>query len=265
LKTLRQLVDEIVVVDGESGDKTLRIAKRYADKILYDDGKGLGYAREIGRRSCSCELIATVDSDALVHPSFFERASELMKKDQKIGAISSKIVPAIENPRSPLEKFQVWNISAQVHMNLPEYPKTVQSLPCTVTLYRAEALEKAGGFDQRMKLCREDSSVSHRLTRTGYTLHYLPAKSHHIERAEHFKVNRKYGKGWKAYRKCYPEYAGIKHICATLAHVIPVIPFAYWIYRYVKLYWRTPLKREILNLSLMETWRHMERLIGLLT
>lgn len=265
LERLRPLVDEVVLVDGGSTDKTLEIAKKYADKILYDEGKGLGYAREIGRRNCSCEYIATVDSDAVVNPMFFEKAVALMDNDSAIGGLSSKIVPIIDNPKNAIEKFQIWNIAIQSQLKYPEYPHPVQGLNCTITLYRAEALEKVAGFDTRMKLCLEDGTISHRLTEARFKLYYLPIISQHLERASHFKVNRKYGKGWKTYRKYYPKYAkfGRRYDIKVLAHIIPVFPFLYWIYRYIKLYWKTPLRKEILTLSLMETWRHIEILRGL--
>jgi glycosyltransferase involved in cell wall biosynthesis len=266
LRRLKGLVKEIVVVDGGSRDNTVEIAKKYADKILFDEGKGLGYARELGRKNCSCEYIMTVDSDALVNPKFVDIASKLMDSDDSIGAVSCKVVPLIKkNSLNPIEKFQCWNISANIHLNLPEYPQPVEALPCTITLYRAKALEVAGGFDYRMRLAREDSAISHRLREAGYKLFYAPKiRSIHLERATHFKVNRKYGKAWKCYRKYYPTYANLRRIYATLAHIIPCIPFLYWIYRYTKLYLHTSLRKEIICLSLMETWRHIERLIGLM-
>jgi GT2 family glycosyltransferase len=266
LRRLRKLVKEIVVVDGGSIDATLRIAKKYADKILFDEGKGLGYARDLGRKNCSYKYIMTVDSDALVNPKFIDIAQKLMDNDDSIGAVSCKVIPLIKKKfLSPIEKFQCWNISANIHLRAPEYPQPVEALPCTITLYRTKALEAVGGFDHRMQLAREDSAISHRLREAGYKLFYAPkVRSIHLERAAHFKVNRKYGKAWKYYRKYYPTYANLRYIYATVAHVIPCIPFLYWIYRYTRLYLHSPLQKEILCLSLMETWCHIERLVGLM-
>lgn len=39
---------EIIVVDGNSKDKTVSIAKRHKVKVIYDNGSGLGNARNIG-------------------------------------------------------------------------------------------------------------------------------------------------------------------------------------------------------------------------
>ncbi|MEM4248584.1 MAG: glycosyltransferase family 2 protein [Candidatus Nanoarchaeia archaeon] len=66
LKALkRQIVKpEIIIVDGHSTDNTARIAKKYADKILKDNKKGLGAARNIGWRAASSDIIAFCDADA---------------------------------------------------------------------------------------------------------------------------------------------------------------------------------------------------------
>ncbi len=56
---------EIVLVDGHSTDSTVKIAKKYADKIVYDHGKGISDARNVGWESASREIVAYCDSDSL--------------------------------------------------------------------------------------------------------------------------------------------------------------------------------------------------------
>lgn len=54
---------EIIVVDGNSTDRTVEIARRYTEHIYTDEGKGIGYARQLGTEMASEEYIAFVDSD----------------------------------------------------------------------------------------------------------------------------------------------------------------------------------------------------------
>ena len=54
---------EIIVVDGNSTDRTVEIARRYTEHIYPDEGKGIGYARQLGAEMASQEYIAYVDSD----------------------------------------------------------------------------------------------------------------------------------------------------------------------------------------------------------
>lgn len=56
---------EIVLVDAHSKDNTVKIARKYADKIVYDHGKGLSDARNVGWKNASCEIVAYCDCDSL--------------------------------------------------------------------------------------------------------------------------------------------------------------------------------------------------------
>lgn len=54
---------EIIVVDGNSSDRTVEIARRFTHRIYSDDGRGLGYARQLGAEQAREEYIAYVDAD----------------------------------------------------------------------------------------------------------------------------------------------------------------------------------------------------------
>ena len=56
---------EIILVDAHSNDKTVEIAKKYADKIVYDHGKGISDARNVGWKNASCEIVAYCDCDSV--------------------------------------------------------------------------------------------------------------------------------------------------------------------------------------------------------
>ena len=59
---------EIIVVDGNSSDRTVEIARTYASQILNDDGKGLPAARLMGAQAATQPLIALIDADVVLHP-----------------------------------------------------------------------------------------------------------------------------------------------------------------------------------------------------
>ena len=54
---------EIIVVDGESTDRTVEIARRYGAVVLSDGGQGLPAARRMGAEAASSALVALVDVD----------------------------------------------------------------------------------------------------------------------------------------------------------------------------------------------------------
>ncbi len=62
----RQGPAAIIVVDGLSTDGTLEIARRYADSVLSDEGRGLPAARAMGARAATTPYVALVDADVIL-------------------------------------------------------------------------------------------------------------------------------------------------------------------------------------------------------
>lgn len=59
---------EIIVVDGESTDATVAIARRYPVRLLDDGGAGVAAARLMGAEAATTEWVALVDVDVLLPP-----------------------------------------------------------------------------------------------------------------------------------------------------------------------------------------------------
>ena len=57
---------EIIVVDGNSTDATLEIARRHGARILSDGGLGLPAARMLGARAACGRFVALVDADVVL-------------------------------------------------------------------------------------------------------------------------------------------------------------------------------------------------------
>lgn len=57
---------EIIVVDGNSTDATVAIARRYGVTILCDEGKGLPAARTMGVQRATTPFVALVDVDVVL-------------------------------------------------------------------------------------------------------------------------------------------------------------------------------------------------------
>jgi glycosyltransferase involved in cell wall biosynthesis len=58
---------QIIVVDGNSTDRTVEIARKYASQVLNDEGKGLPAARLMGAQAATQPLIALIDADVVLH------------------------------------------------------------------------------------------------------------------------------------------------------------------------------------------------------
>jgi glycosyltransferase involved in cell wall biosynthesis len=70
LPKIPEWVDEILLVDGHSSDKTVQIAQeiRPEIKVLYQPGKGKGKALRYGMQQATGEIIVTLDADGSTDP-----------------------------------------------------------------------------------------------------------------------------------------------------------------------------------------------------
>ena len=67
---------EIIVVDGQSTDRTVEIAKKYADKVIQQASKGVGGARNDGVRIAKGDVIVTTDADCVPYREWLEVIQE---------------------------------------------------------------------------------------------------------------------------------------------------------------------------------------------
>lgn len=63
---VRERPREIVIVDGDSRDGTLEVARRYPVTIVSDEGRGLPYARALGARTATTARVALIDADVVL-------------------------------------------------------------------------------------------------------------------------------------------------------------------------------------------------------
>ncbi|NYT12079.1 MAG: glycosyltransferase family 2 protein [Methanomassiliicoccales archaeon] len=76
--------NRIILVDRNSTDKTLDIAKEFDCDVLTDT-VSLGSARMLGISSSSAEFVAFIDDDIVIHEDFREKLMEFM--DNETGAV----------------------------------------------------------------------------------------------------------------------------------------------------------------------------------
>jgi len=81
LKALKNQIvkPEIIVIDGHSTDKTVKIAKKYADKVIRDNKKGVGSARNMGWKAASGDIIAYCDTDSTPPKDWTKKIVENIK------------------------------------------------------------------------------------------------------------------------------------------------------------------------------------------
>jgi len=81
---------EVIVVDGNSTDRTREIVAKYPVKLLTEEGRGLNAARNTGIRNGGGEIIAFTDSDCLVPSNWIRKIAENFRNPQ-VGCVGGNI------------------------------------------------------------------------------------------------------------------------------------------------------------------------------
>ena len=84
LETVREWVDEIVILDSGSSDETLRIAESFGAKVhINTDWQGFGKQRRIAQSYVSCDYVLWLDADERVTPELKESILQAIENDEK--------------------------------------------------------------------------------------------------------------------------------------------------------------------------------------
>jgi cellulose synthase/poly-beta-1,6-N-acetylglucosamine synthase-like glycosyltransferase len=134
---------EIIVVDNASTDKTRKIAKRHADKVIVEPRKGLLFARQTGFEAARGETILRTDADAFVPIDWLDRAWQNFQTNQKIVALSGFYFD--DRNQFFLIVFSFMSIFLQHLMFKIKGTTNWLSGPCSA--FKRDAFEKIGGFD----------------------------------------------------------------------------------------------------------------------
>ncbi len=96
-QTLPRKDFEIIIVDGDSKDRTREIANKYADKVFIQKSKGVGGARNDGVEAASANIIATTDADTVVSRRWLEQIVDHFEKDPNLVLLFGSNYPITKN------------------------------------------------------------------------------------------------------------------------------------------------------------------------
>ena len=72
LQSLAGWVDQLIVVDSGSKDRTVEIAEKYADKVYQTDWPGFGPQRNRALAWCEHDWVLSIDAESNATAPFFE-------------------------------------------------------------------------------------------------------------------------------------------------------------------------------------------------
>jgi glycosyltransferase involved in cell wall biosynthesis len=163
---------DLIIVDGNSEDKTLSILKQSLEKAplkyrIFCENEGLGRARQIVVDNASGDYIVWVDGDMVISQDFVRRQVEFMDHNPEAGiAKGTYSLTAGANLLATLEIYSR-AASKMVNFNAKETSR-FKSLGTSGCIYRVKAVRQAGGFDENIKGYGEDLDAEIRVRDAGW-------------------------------------------------------------------------------------------------
>ena len=162
---------EIIVVDGNSSDGTLAIARRYTDHIYSDEGGGPAYAHQLGAEHATQEYIAYVDADiVLPEGTLSTMLAEL--KASGYANIQAKLLAS--------SRLTYWERAEAKRVQIFQARKAGGL--CAGLLRRDTVLKVK--FDPLIRLYGDDYDFLSRLKKAGYKLGNSSAFVYHHHRTD---------------------------------------------------------------------------------
>lgn len=188
-QTLPESVDwEVLVVDNNSNDRTREVAEDFSSRhpgrfrYLFEPQPGKSHALNAGVREAQADILAFLDDDVTVDPTWLQNLTTALHNGEWAGA-GGRIVPGWSRPvprwlspgawyaLAPLVQFDLGNVAG----GLSEPPFG------TNMAFLKEMFEKYGGFLVELgprpgsEIRNEDTEFGSRLLAAGERLRYEPS------------------------------------------------------------------------------------------
>ena len=150
---------EIIVSDAYSTDRTVERARRYADKIINDDRRGIAYGRNAGALNACGDILVFVDADAILSSDFLFQSHQVFQNSSVVGMTG---IP-VPSDGGLMQRFVYRGTYWLVRVF---YLFGVSLFPGICVAYRREAFKILGGFREDFGIV-EDLDLSRRISCLG--------------------------------------------------------------------------------------------------
>jgi glycosyltransferase involved in cell wall biosynthesis len=150
---------EVIVADGGSTDRTVRIAKKHCAKVVSVKKRGIAAGRNAGARAAEGDILLFVDADTIL---LFNALSEIERafRQRDVHAVSCSVVPI----SAKYNDFMVYWIYNQYAKATTHTKYAHIGGMCFAV--RRRVFEGIGGYDESLST-GEDLDMSQRISKLG--------------------------------------------------------------------------------------------------
>ncbi|MBK9156246.1 MAG: glycosyltransferase [Chloracidobacterium sp.] len=148
---------EWIVVDNESTDRTVEVAKSFGAAIITESKRSIGAVRNAGGRAATGEVIVFLDADTRVRPGVFDRILEEMSDPACVGgsvAVEYDTAPSRWWVRYYVAMFQFWGKVLRMRQGAAQFCRRSafeQTGGCDPTIFVGEDIEFHWRLDKLAK------------------------------------------------------------------------------------------------------------------
>lgn len=193
---------ELIVVDNASSDDTSTIVRNFIQsnpqitcRYVFEENKGLSFARNRGIKEAKTEIIAYVDDDVMLSPGYLKSIIDFFEKyPQAVGA-GGRVIPKYEDAEPDWMSKYLKGFVGEVNYGdqIKRFDASMKYPAGANMIYIKSILGKAGGFNNELKFRSDDKYIFYAVKNISDEIYYLPDAwlFHFIDAARLSKENFK--------------------------------------------------------------------------
>ena len=140
---------EVLVVDNDSSDETVEVAKKYPVKVYHCPKRGIGPPRNLGIRNATGDIVCLTDSDCVVEKQWLKKIRDFFKQHPDADGIGGPVYPYARGQN------KIQKLTGELFVEdqfFPQELKEVQNSSMVGVLfgsnsaYKKDVLLRAGGY-----------------------------------------------------------------------------------------------------------------------
>ena len=156
---------EIIVVDGQSTDDTVKLAEKQADKVIQQKSPKVAGARNDGFNIAKGEIFASIDADCIAHKTWLTEIDKAFKENPEAVCVFGDLIPSKRNGTYKFLFFlgnKVIKFASRTGLH-----HNICGANCA---FSAKAFKAIGGY-RHLPVC-DDVEIGDRIKSKGRILYY---------------------------------------------------------------------------------------------